>query len=237
MLQISDLTLSYKKGIPTLKKLNLSLKNGDVIAVIGENGVGKSTLIKAIAGLISFDLGTISIKGKDLKTWDLKELSKVLVLVASKQSVSGLLSVEEFVAFGRYPFASWYFKQSPEDNKVIEQSLKNCGISHLAKKNINEISDGERQKVFLAKALAQNTELLLLDEPTSYLDIKSSRAILKLICTLKEEGKTIIFSSHQVRESIEIATKLWLVNNKEVIELTPDEFKKSVKYQKIIFGE
>lgn len=237
LLKTQNLSISHSPKLNLLNALNLNIEEGEVVVIIGENGVGKSTLIKTLSGLLDYHKGSIKLENKELKEWHGLDLAQNLAYVASNENVSGMLTVSEFVAFGRYPFSNWLMKLSEKDKTLISESLSACGITYLCNKKIDEISDGEKQKVFLAKALAQNTKILIFDEPTSHLDIKSSRAVLKLINTLKSKGKSIVFSSHQVEKALAIADKIWLVDCGRVIQVSPKEFENSVELKRIVFGE
>ena len=177
------------------------------------------------------------IKGKLLNNWHQKDLAKQLAYVSTQINYSPLLRVWEFIAFGRYPFTNWLGRLSQEDKRIIEVAMEESSISYLSNKNMVEISDGERQKVAISRAIVQGTKLLILDEPTTHLDIKNSRAIFNLIQSQSiREKKTIIFSSHQVEQALDIANKIWLFNASEVIECNPEEFKKSSVLKKILYG-
>lgn len=239
ILQINQLNLSYSGGQDALlRKVNLHVNRGECIVVLGENGAGKSTLLKSLAGLIKPNSGEVLLQGKSIQKWGSKELAKRIAFVNTNVQFSELLKVQEFVAFGRYPFTNWLGKLDEQSVQLLESVMQKCGLNKLKDQRVSEISDGELQKVMVARALVQQTELLLLDEPTTHLDIKNSLAILKI---LKEESiqknNTILFSTHQVESALHIADKIWLCYEKTVISVSPEEFIQSGDLQKKVFGD
>jgi len=238
LIHIEQLSLGYNKTQAVLKDVHLNVEENDLILVIGENGAGKSTLLKSICGLIKPLSGEIKLKGERLIEWDRRLLAKELSYVSSNNSVNHLMTVKEFIAFGRYPYSNWWAKQKEEDIRIISEAITQCGLDHLQKQQINEISDGEKQKVFIARALAQKSDIFILDEPTTHLDIKNSKGIFKILKQQKQEQqKTIIFSSHQVEKALKIADKVWIVADGKVIEKTVEEFSSNKALWELVFGE
>ena len=238
MLSIQQLTLQYQSNAPAiLEEVNLTAASGEVVVLIGDNGVGKSTLLKAIAGSIAIKAGEISINHQSIRSKSRRELALQLAFVPTVVPYSSLLKVSEFISFGRYPFTNWLGAYTPEDNAVVEAVIRECALEKLANKRMNEISDGERQKVAIARALTQQTALILLDEPTTHLDIKNTIGILSLLKDQAlQHGKTIVFSSHQIERSLAIADKVWLFNDRKVIGTDVETFKKSDQMNAIVFG-
>lgn len=237
LLHIENLSASYSKKFDVLSKINVTLTKGEIIVVIGENGSGKSTLLKSICGLLAYSTGSILLKNKEISDWDKRELAKVLSYVSSSENVNAMIRVEDFVGFGRYPYSNWLAELSEKDKEYIEHALNSCGIAYLKHKMMGHLSDGENQKVYLARAIAQQTPFIILDEPTTHLDIKSSNAIFKLLKNQKSEGRSILFSSHQVEKAMQIADKVWLVDCGNVIETTPEEFWKKEELKQLVFGK
>jgi iron complex transport system ATP-binding protein len=158
--------------------------------------------------------------------------------VLTEKNISGMLGVEEFVAFGRYPFTNWLGKLTERDQNAVEQSIERCGLQHLRKKRIDQLSDGEKQKVFLARALAQSCDCLILDEPTTHLDVKNTVTQLKLIQSLsKKEGKSIVFSSHQFDLALQVADKVCLIEGQQAHLIKPQDFYDDCRYQEMLLGE
>ena len=237
ILHIDTISVAYSKRFNILSQVSLSLESNKIIALIGENGSGKSTLLKSICGLIKIAQGEIHLFGKDFNEWNKSSLAQKIAYVSSSENVRSIITVERFVGFGRYPYTSWMVNQTKEDFDYIQSALSSCKIEYLREKTMAQLSDGERQKVYLARAIAQNADLIILDEPTTHLDVKSSNSMFQLIQSQKELGRAVLFSSHQIEKALSIADKVWVVDCGSVIETTPDEFYKDEHLKKLIFGE
>lgn len=238
LLDIKNLSIGYgKEQKSVVEQANLEVKAGEIVLLLGENGSGKSTLLKTLAGLNEALEGEVLYQQKNLKEWNKKQLAKEMALVLTDQTYQALLSVEEFVAFGRYPFTNWLGQLKQEDLKQIQYSLAACELEPLKHKRMDALSDGERQRVFLARAIAQQAQLLILDEPTTHLDVKNITAQLRLIKKLAEADRTVIFSSHQFDLALQIAKKVWLIEGKKIHQITPEDFYNDCVYQEILLGE
>ncbi len=239
LIQITEACIGYHGSSKSLLEgLNLQVHKGELIVLFGDNGAGKSTLLKVLTKHLDLLSGQIKIYQKSISEWTHKELSAQIALVLSTAQYSPLLSVREFISFGRFRFTNWLGVQTKNDIRIIEKILKVCGIEQLKLKRMNEISDGEKQKVLLARALAQETPILILDEPTTHLDVKNTMSILNLLRSLsKEQEKTIIFSSHRIIETAEIADKIWLFDQKTVNSIDSNDFLTSKKHREVIYGK
>ena len=216
-LQLSNVTVGYpdKKRFREIQSnLNLSGEKGELIAIIGKNGCGKSTLIRSIACLQSINEGSITLNGENLI--DLKPIKRARLLSAvltSQHSVASF-NVRELISNGRDPYTGWLGSLSEKDEEIINSAIKQTYLEGFAERNIYELSDGERQRVFIARALAQDTPLILLDEPTSHLDLPNRINILLLLQKLaRDTRKTILISTHELETAMQVADKLWLMEN------------------------
>jgi iron complex transport system ATP-binding protein len=238
LLHINKLSITYAgKQTSVLEEVNLKVREGEVIVLLGENGVGKSSLLKTIAGYLAVTSGNINLLGKDIKEWNRKELALQLAFVPTHIPYASMLNIEEFVSFGRYPFTNWLGQLNEVDKKVVKAAIQDCGLEELKHAHMDAISDGERQKAAIARALAQEPRLLILDEPTTHLDAKNTTAVLRLLKEQsREKLKTILFSSHQVERALSIADTIWLFHEKSVRSVSPQEFEASKEMQEIIFG-
>ncbi|MEQ8909675.1 MAG: ABC transporter ATP-binding protein [Vicingaceae bacterium] len=238
-LHTKDLSLSYPSSTEkVIESANLEVNSGEIVLLLGENGSGKSTLLRGLSGLIEIDAGDVFLKEKTLSNWSKSELAREMALVLTNKQYQALLQVEEFVAFGRYPFTNWLGKLGKEDKEAVEESLVSCGLASLRHNALSDLSDGERQKVFLARALAQQAKLLILDEPTTHLDVKNTTAQLRLIKRLvEEESKTVVFSSHQFDLALQIADKVWLIEGNKVHQIKTERFYEDCIYQEILLGD
>ncbi len=226
-IEIIDAEIGYsvKKGQNILlANINLSAEKGENIALIGINGSGKSTLLRSISGIQKLLSGRINIDEKQIEKYTPVDLAKKLAIVSSEIINTGYLKVKDLVRLGRFPHQSFSKKQSDNDLNIINEALSVTGILHLSDKNINEISDGERQKVMIARALAQDTEIILLDEPTAFLDIENKYSVYNILSkTASEQNKTIIFSTHDLNIALKHADKVWLIKDNTIFEGAPED--------------
>ncbi len=220
VLEIKDLTIGYasKKQTHTVQeKINLSIQKGKLVSVLGKNGIGKSTLLRTITKLQEPLAGTISLDGKDIEHYDFKTFSKKLSMVLTERLPESQLTVFELVALGRQPHTNWIDRLQKEDIDKIEWALQQTETTHLSEKRFYELSDGQLQRVLIARALTQDTEIIILDEPTAHLDIHHTIQIFQLLSNLvKETQKTIIISSHEVNLAIQFSNQLILLTDKEI---------------------
>ncbi len=233
----NNLTIGYsQKNIKNelLSNLNLNAKPGSLIALIGENGSGKSTLLKTILRLHNPISGKISLFDKSLNSYSLNSLAKIISYVSTEIISVQNLTVFNLVALGRFPYTNWLGKLNKEDKAIVNNSLEQVGMIKHINKNVNEISDGERQRVLIARTLAQNTPITILDEPTSFLDMPNKFEIIHLLNQLaKEKSKTIIFSTHDLNIAIQEADILWLINEKKIIKGTSEDLILNGEFSKI----
>ncbi|MBR5663348.1 MAG: ABC transporter ATP-binding protein [Bacteroidales bacterium] len=211
ILKTSSLSIGYdSKTIAS--DINVTLSEGDIIALIGPNGAGKSTLFKTFSTHIKPVGGKIELFGKDLMSYSPKERAKLLGIVLTERPDDMFLKVFDVVAAGRYPYTGMFGKLNEDDEKEIKVSLELVGVNHLADRVFNTLSDGEKQKVMIAKAIAQNTPIIMLDEPTAFLDYPSKIELFSLLKKLaKEQKKAILFSSHDLELLLRYTDNLWIM--------------------------
>lgn len=223
ILSIKDLTIGYGKR-EVMSNLNLNASAGKLISLIGRNGYGKSTLLRTIAGLQPALSGKIEIDGLDVTKISDRQRSLLLSLVLTERIEVDSLSVFDLVALGRYPYTSWNGKLGTEDTAIVDEALRQVGIEHLRDKMLSHTSDGERQRAVIAKALAQSTPLVLLDEPTSHLDLANRIDIVLLLRDLAHKtGKTFILSTHELDLAIKMSDKVWLMQKGGIVEGVPED--------------
>ncbi len=202
MIQLNDVEIGYKskKGaVSVFKHLNIEFHTGDLIGLMGDNGIGKSTLLKTITGTLKPLSGQVLLDGKNSNSYSAAELARYLSIVITEKIGGFNLTAWDVVASGRTPYINLFGKLQQEDKDIIEASLQKLNLVPLKDKLIDELSDGQRQKVMIAKSLAQQTPVIILDEPTAFLDYNSKH---QLFCVLKDlcekENKLIIVSSHDL---------------------------------------
>jgi iron complex transport system ATP-binding protein len=214
-LQLSHVSIGYpapKKPTIVQSDLTLTAHEGELIALIGKNGCGKSTLLRSIASLQPIFQGVIRLNGENLAEITPKRRARLLSVVLTEQQSVASFNVRELISIGRDPYTGWLGSLTDEDNSVIKRAIEMTYLEGFEERNIHELSDGERQRVFIARALAQDTPVILLDEPTSHLDLPNRINILLLLQKLaRETGKTIFISTHELETAMQVADKLWLM--------------------------
>ena len=212
MIATSHLSIGYviKRQIHVLiEDLNLDLLPGELVCLMGPNGVGKSTLLRTLAGLQQPLTGEII--GPDKKN---------VALVLTDRISSSNMTVFDLVTYGRYPYLDWNISLSKTDHKIIEESISQVHIQHLAEKRLYELSDGQMQMAMIARALAQHTSILLLDEPTAHLDLNNRVEIMNLLRSLsRNEEKAILVTTHELDLALQTADKIWLVTADKKIKI------------------
>ncbi len=192
--------------------INIELRSGEITALLGLNGAGKSTLLRTLCGFQPSLGGEVLLMGRELGSYSQREISKLVGVVLTEKSVSGGISVYDLVALGRHPYTGFFGGLSAEDSSIVEESLHAVGIAHKSHNFVSELSDGERQKVMIAKALAQRCPMIVLDEPTAFLDVVSRVEVMVLLHKLAhEQGKTILLTTHDLDSAIQMCDKLWLL--------------------------
>lgn len=221
ILKTNDLNIGYqhkKQVFCVASHLNARLARGKFVCLLGKNGIGKSTLLRTLTKVQPKLGGQIQIDNKELETLSTIELAKKMSLVLTEKIPENNLTVYELIALGRQPYTNWIGTLSDEDKKYVDLAIQQTHIEGIANKKYTELSDGQLQKVMIARALAQNTALIILDEPTAHLDIQNKVEIYKLLKTLCENyQKTILISSHEIHLALQLADQLWLMNEKGII--------------------
>ncbi len=201
ILQICDVSFSYPE-VDVLYNIEFSVRKGDFIGIIGPNGSGKSTLLRCMTNTLPVQGGDILLLGKPVDRYSRLELAKKVAVVPQSTEVAFNFSCEDIVLMGRAPYISRFGRESKKDYEIVRNVMDLTNTSHLAKRNITSLSGGERQRVIVAQALAQEPEVLLLDEPTSHLDISHQVEILDLVSSLsKREGLTVVTVMHDLNLS------------------------------------
>ena len=213
LLQIQNLTIGYgSKAIAD--KLSAVIPSGELICLLGSNGTGKSTLIRSICGFQPVLGGNVLIDKFDVHTLSERELSKQISVVLTDRVVVPNASVEELVGYGRSPYTGMLGRMNTDDKAIVLNAMRECGIVHKKDCLLTSLSDGERQKAFIAKALAQDTPLIILDEPTAFLDLPARVEIMQLLRNIANtSGKSILMSTHDLDLALQLSDRLWLLQN------------------------
>ncbi|QAA83061.1 ABC transporter ATP-binding protein [Aequorivita sp. H23M31] len=219
VLEVQNLDIGYvQKGGSSIiaKEMNFSLYKGELIGLVGANGIGKSTLLRTLTGMQKALKGSVLINGKPLEGYSAFQLATQLSVVLTEPPATKNLSVRELISLGRQPYTNWIGSLSEKDNKKVQLALEATETMDLAQRKCYELSDGQMQRVSIARALAQDTPLIILDEPTTHLDLYHRAYILKLLKTLATEThKTILFSTHEIDLAIQLADKMIVMAKKK----------------------
>ena len=214
-LQIKNTTIGYKT--PLIKGVETSLDLGEICLLIGNNGVGKTTLIKSILNQIPTLGGEILLQNQSLKKLSQKEIAEQIAVVFSKSQVPTNFTLTDLIALGKYIHYPYYFQLNKSDLQEVEEIIESLNLTQYKNFPLQKLSDGNLQKAFIGRALAQNSPMIILDEPTTHLDEENKIFILKLLRNLaKKHNKLILFSSHDWRLAKEFSDKIWLVNNEQL---------------------
>ena len=216
---LRDLGIGYstKHGVITVAEdINGTICSRELTCLLGANGVGKSTLLRTLSAFQPKIQGEIMIGGRDLSDWTDKELSRLIGVVLTEKPNVRNMTVRELVSLGRSPYTGFWGTYSKEDLQIVDEAISLVGIDLLSGRMVHTLSDGERQKVMIAKALAQQTPVIYLDEPTAFLDYPSKVEVLQLLRRIsREAGKTIFLSTHDVELALQLADVVWLMTRGE----------------------
>ena len=230
-IKTKQLSIGYrlkKKTITIANNLHIDLEKGQLVCLVGKNGIGKSTLLRTLTKVQPPLNGEILLNEVNLENFSSKDLAKSLSLVLTESLPDSNLTVFELVALGRQPYTNWLGNLTEEDYNQINLAFKQTNTEHLKHFKHYELSDGQLQKVLIARALAQNTELIILDEPTSHLDMHQTIETFTLLKKIvKEQQKTIVVSTHEINLALQLADELWLMMPNKFIADKKDNLLKS----------
>ena len=230
-IQIESLSTGYrnKKNVTVVAHdINATIQGGELTCLLGPNGAGKSTLLRTLSAFLPPVKGDISIMGRNLRDYTDKELAKTIGVVLTEKTDLRNMTVYDLIGLGRSPYTGFWGTLHEDDRRVVDEAIEMVGIGPLKERMIQTLSDGERQKVMIAKALAQQTPVIFLDEPTAFLDFPSKVEIMRLLHVLsRTTGKTIFLSTHDLELALQIADTIWLMDrDKGVVIGTPDKLAK-----------
>ena len=242
--KIESLSTGYKAvGKPDghkvlLRDMNAQLERGGLTCLIGVNGAGKSTLLRTMAGLQPTIGGMIELMGKPLDAYTMKELARLVSIVLTDEVPEQNLTAFELVAMGRLPYTGYWGSLAKRDVHLVECALEQLGMTAFRGRRLHSLSDGERQKLMIAKALAQDTDVILLDEPVAFLDFPSKVWVLRLLSRVaKEQGKSVLLSIHDIELALQIADRLWLLTDHDFCEGRPADLAREGKIDFLFRGD
>jgi len=227
-IEINDLAIGYpgqKETKIVANHIHANINRGELTCLLGENGIGKSTLLRTLSAFQPKLGGEILIQGKEIETYTDKQLSRVIGVVLTDRLDIRNMTSEELIGLGRSPYTGFWGGLSPDDKKIVADAIALIRIENLAHRMVQTLSDGERQKVMIAKALVQETPIVFLDEPTAFLDFPSKVEIMQLLHHLsRKTGKTIFLSTHDLELALQIADKLWVMDKEHGVTVgTPED--------------
>ncbi len=216
LLAARDLAAGYRgrPGRTVLSGVSVTLERGELVAVLGPNGAGKSTLLRTLAGMLPPLAGSVELAGRRLEALSARQLARSVGVVLPERATPGMVSAYDLVALGRYPHTGWWGRLRPGDGEVVDRAMAAVGVANLAGREVAALSDGERQKVMIARALAQEPEVLVLDEPTAFLDLPGRVAVMTLLGTLARRtgAGAVVISTHDLDLALRTADRVWLLD-------------------------
>ncbi len=225
IISVDSLEIGYGKGnkaVSLLPPIKATGHEGELIAVLGRNGIGKSTFLGTIAGITTKLGGNIYINKREIGEYSQNELARTVGYVSTETVKVNNMTVLDLVSLGRFPYTNWYGKIEPDDHEAIMDALDKTGLAAFSGRALNEISDGERQKAMIARVLAQDAGIMVMDEPTAFLDIGSRYEFVHLLHTLAaERSKIILLATHDLHTAVANADKIWLMLDEGLSEGTP----------------
>lgn len=230
IISLSQLSVGYTLSHPVISDINLELRSGQLACLIGENGIGKSTLLKTLTGFLPKLKGSLLLGNRDIESFSQRELARQVSIVLTQKPDVQNLTIEEIIGLGRSPYTGFFGRLRAEDRKVVDDAIATMGIEKLRGRMIQTLSDGERQKVMIAKALAQETPIILLDEPTAFLDFPSKAETFQSLQRMAHErDKLILLSTHDLELAVRFADSLLEVKKGALQAVSATEVKASIR--------
>jgi ABC-type cobalamin/Fe3+-siderophores transport system ATPase subunit len=214
MIKLNNITSGYNK-VKIIKNINIAFEEGSITSIVGKNGCGKTTLLKTAANLLKPFSGEITIMSEDILSIPNKELAKKVSFLPQLRTVPNI-TVYNLVMHGRYPYLGFSRTPQKKDKEIVEKAIENMHLKDYTNKNILELSGGQRQKVYIAMVLAQDTDIIFLDEPTTYLDINHQLEILEMVKKLKKMGKAVVMVLHDLSSALSYSDKICLMEKGQI---------------------
>jgi len=230
---LEQFSIGYHKESVLLSQLNLTVNRGEMVALIGKNGAGKSTLLKSMIGLLTPLEGVCILDGVPFGDYSLRERARRVSFVSSQFTQLPSLTVEELVGLGRMPYTDWMGRMTAEDHKKIGKAIQEVQMGAFAGRKLENLSDGERQRAMIARAFVQDTPLMVLDEPTAFLDVPGTFELVRLLSRFKEDGRSIVYSTHDLETAIQFADKVWVIHKGRILEGAPEDLGLSGLYNEL----
>lgn len=223
IISLDSFAIGHHREQALLSQLNLSVSRGEMVALIGRNGTGKSTLLKSMIGLLTPLDGLCLLDGRPLDEYSLPQRARKVSFVSSHLAHLPALSVGELLALGRMPYTGWMGRLTREDREMIQRALDEVQLSTFGDRKMDCLSDGERQRAMIARAFVQDTPLMILDEPTAFLDIPNTYDLVQLLSGFRDRGRSIVYSTHDLETAMQCADKMWVIHEGGIFEGAPED--------------
>jgi len=223
IISLDRFAIGHHKENALLTQLKLTVNRGEMVALIGRNGAGKSTLLKSMIGLLAPLDGMCLLDGSPIKEYTLPQRARRLSFVSSQITQLPSLSVGELVGLGRMPYTGWMGRLTTEDRALIRQALDEVQMASFSERKLDCLSDGERQRAMIARAFVQDTPLMVLDEPTAFLDIPNTYDLIRLLSKFRDGGRSIVYSTHDLETAMLCADKMWVIHEGRILEGAPED--------------
>jgi iron complex transport system ATP-binding protein len=223
VITLQHISIGYRPDAPLVKEANLHAREGELVALAGRNGSGKSTLLRSILGLTPLLEGYCLYRNTPVSSMDALTRARAVSYVSPGVDPQTSLRVRELVSLGRIPYTGWLGRPGHRDREVVDRALKEVGMESFADRRLDRLSDGERQRVMIARAVAQDTPVMILDEPSAYLDIPNKYEMVRILSTYRDRGKTIIYSTHDLETAMMSADKFWVIEGGRILEGSPED--------------
>ena len=223
IISLDRFAIGYQKENALLNQLNLTVNRGEMVALIGRNGTGKSTLLKSMIGLLAPLEGVCLLDEKPFSEYTLPERARRVSFVSSQLTQLPSLTVGELVGLGRMPYTGWMGRLTPADRVLVQKALDEVQMGPFAERKLENLSDGERQRAMIARAFVQDTPLMVLDEPTAFLDIPNTFELIRLLSRFRDGGRSIVYSTHDLETAMQYADKMWVIHEGRVLEGAPED--------------
>ena len=223
LLILENLSIGYERRFPLVEGISQEVRAGEMVALIGRNGTGKSTLIRTAAGIIPALRGQCTLEGEPVRSMDLRKRARKVSFVASQVSQLPPVTVRELVSLGRMPHTGWRGTLGQLDREMVQEAIRMVRLEELIDRTLDHLSDGERQRAMIARAFVQDTPLMLLDEPTAFLDLPNRYELIQLLTGFREAGKAILYSTHDFDLAMMSADRLWVLHQGNMVEGIPED--------------
>ncbi|HER09108.1 MAG TPA: ABC transporter ATP-binding protein [Bacteroides sp.] len=223
IVSLEHMAIGYAPEKVLLSEINLSLLPGEMVALVGRNGTGKSTLLRSILGFLPVLGGECLLFGAPADSFDLRRRARVVSYVSSRVPAMPSMSVRELVSLGRMPHTGWAGRQGARDREAVWKAMGELGMEDFADRKVDQLSDGERHRAMIARAMAQETVLMVLDEPTAFLDIPNKYELIRTLGRFRDNGRSVIFSTHDLETAWLWADKFWVIHGSKIVEGAPED--------------